>query len=280
MRRNLLTTTGTTRTRSRAGGVIALVLAATLGLGACSTSQEGGADGASTTSAGPEAGNGATADGAEGTGGAEAAPLDTESLPDPVAEVNGAEITKADFVSAFDQQQTAAQQQAEMGGGPVDEQALADSVLETLVSSELFTQEGERLGIEPSAKEVDAKLDSLAEENGMGSRDELLSTLAEQGAKEDQVREEVSRILVIDEVLAERGGVEKPTEKELKAYYEELTGGAEGEAGAEATGGADIPAYEDVKGQLETQLTQEKENEKLSSILEDLEKDAKITRHL
>lgn len=282
MRRHLPTTTRTTRTTS--GGLAALALAGALVLGACSTGDGGPGSDAGATSApdaasstAPDDSSGAT-DEAGGTAGDAAGALDTDALPDPVAEVNGEEITRADFVSAFEQQRTAAEQQAQAGGAPVDQQALADSVLETLVSSTLFTQEGERLGLEASPKEIDAELDSVAEENGLGSRAELLDLLAEQGVKEKTVREEVGRVLVIDEVLAERGEVEPPSDQELRDYYDELTASADG--GAAATAGADLPAFDEVKDQLAQQLTQEKENEALSSILAELEKDAEITRHL
>jgi peptidyl-prolyl cis-trans isomerase SurA len=276
MRRNLLTSTATT-TRATGGAVTALVLAAGLALGACSAPQDTATDSASATSAAPDTAAGTGDDEAAATA---AGTLDTASLPDPVAEVNGEEIPRADFVSAFEQERTAAQQQAQAGGAPVDETALADSVLESLVGSALFTQEGERLGLEADTEEIDAELDSLAEENGVGSRQELLDLLAEQGVEEQEVRDEVGRVLVIDEVLAERGGVEAPTDKELRAYYDQLTEGAEPEAGAAATGEAGLPAFDEVKDQLADQLTQEKENEALSTILEELEKDAKITRHL
>lgn len=283
MRRTLLTTTGTTRRRIP-GAIGGLALASALALGACSGPQgqggqgdepalTSGADGASATT---EDGSAAAEDGSVADG--DGATVDPDALPDPVAEVNGEEISRADFVEVYEQQLAASQQQAQAGGAPVEETVLRDGVLESLVGSALLTQEGERLGLEASDEEVDAELDSLAEQNGVGSADELVAALGEQGLDEEQVREEVGRLLLIDELVDEQGEVEPPSDEELQAFYDELTGGQDGAA---ATGDADsLPAFDDIKDQLAQQLTQERENEALAAILEDLEEDAEITRHL
>ncbi|HSP60792.1 MAG TPA: SurA N-terminal domain-containing protein [Ornithinimicrobium sp.] len=276
MRRNLLTPTGTTRRRTP-GSLGGLALVVALALTACSGTQDqegpddaavtSGADAATTT-----AEDGTAADGADAT-------VDPDSLPDPVAEVNGEEITREDFLQVYEQQLEASQQQAQAGGAPVDEAVLRDGVLASLVSSALLTQEGERLGLDADEEEIDAELESLAGQNGLGSGDELVAALGEQGLDEDQVREEVSRLLLVEEIIDEQGQVEPPTDEELRAYYDELTGGADS---ATATGDPEsgVPAFDDVKGQLAEQLTQERENEALTTILEDLEQDAEITRHL
>ena len=266
--------TATTGTRRRASAVAAIALAAGLALGACSDGGQGAEDAASTSAPGS-----ASSDDAAAATDAAGTTVDTEALPDPVAEVNGEKISKKDFVAAFEQQRSASQQQAAAGGGPVDEVALRDGVLDALVGSELLEQEGERLGLEASAKEVDAELDTLAEQNGVASSQELLSLLDEQGVTEDQAREEVGRLVVIDKILAERGDVKPPTEKELRDYYDQMTGG--GDDGAAATGSPEgIPAFEDVKDQLEQQLTLQQEDEALTTIVEGLKKDAKVTSYL
>lgn len=277
MRRNPLPPTGTTR-RTAPGAVSALALAAALALGACSGGSESPSTDDAASSSAPDSASATGGDEASATGGDQAgATVDTEALPDPVAEVNGEPISKADFVEAFDQQRAAGEQQAQAGGAPVDEVALRDSVLDLLVDSALITQEGERLGLEASDEEIDAELDSLAEQNGLGSRDELVALLGEQGVDEEQVREEVTRIVLVDEVIAEQGDVEPPSDAELQDYYDELTGGQDGAA---ASGEAGMPPFEDVKDQLSAQLTQEKENEVLTTLLEDLRADAEVTSHL
>ena len=264
-----------------------LALAAALTLGACSGQQDPEGAGPEADTATATAGDGATAtagDGATATAGdgsaadAAGATVDPDDLPDPVAEVEGVEISRVEFVEVFEQQRAAARQQAEAAGSPLDETALRDGVLESLVASELLRQEGERLGLEADTEEVDAELASLAEQNGLTSADELVAALGEQGLDEEQVREEMGRLLLIEEIIAESGEVEPPSEQELEDYYAELTGGADGAA---ATDGAEgVPPFEDVRDVLEQQLTEQRENEALTTILEDLEAQAEITRHL
>lgn len=266
------------RTTKRTVSMAALALAATLTLGACSDGgDDSGTDAATTTEGAP-----ATAAPDEAT-----TTVDTDALPDPVAEVNGEEISKNSFVSAFEDQRELAEQQAEMSGMPVDEAMLRDGVLDMLVDAELLSQEGERLGLEASEEAVDAELAGLAEQNGLGSTDELLALLEEQGFDEDQARDEVARIVLIDELLAERGGVGEPDEQELKEYYEALTGQpADGDGSAEtddAEATADpmaAPPFEDIRDQLEQQLVQEKENEAVGVLLDELREDADVVTHV
>lgn len=273
------------RPTTRTTTVTALALAATLALGACSTGGQG-ADAASSTDAA------ASTDAATGTEGPDqaAATVDVDALPDPVAEVNGAKIAKADFVAAFEPQLATAQQQAQLSGTPVDEAVLRDDVVDLLVDAELLHQEGERLGLSASEAEIDAELETLVEDSGTGSTEELLTLLEEQGVDEDQVREELGRLVLIDQLVADRGGVEEPTEQELKDYYEEITGQpADGDGAASSAGpdGASAtadpaapPAFEDVRDEVADQLTQERENEVLTTLLEELRADADITSHV
>ncbi|OLT23958.1 hypothetical protein BJF81_08900 [Ornithinimicrobium sp. CNJ-824] len=260
----------------------ALALAAALTLGACSAQEGPEGAGPGVDAATATAGDGATGTAEDGSSvDAAGTTVDPDELPDPVAEVEGEEISRADFVEVFEQQRDAARQQAEAAGSPVDEAALRDGVLESLVASELLRQEGERLGLEADAEEVDAELASLAEQNGLGSADELVAALGEQGLPEEQVREEMGRLLLIEEIVAERGGVEPPTEQELQDYYAELTEGMDGAAATDGADGAEgVPPFEDVRDVLEQQLTEQRENEALTTILDELEADAEITRHL
>lgn len=274
MRRHLLTTIGTTRSTPRA--LAALALAGALVLGACSTGDAGTGSDAGATSA-PDPASSSSPGGAGATeGDAAGATVDTDALPDPVAEVNGQPVSRADFVEVFEQQR-AASQQAPEGGGAMAEVALRDAVLESLVSNELLAQEAERLDLRASDADVDKELDSIAEQSGVGSAEEFLTLLEEQGVDEEQVREEAARLVLVGRVVEERGEVEPPTEKELRAYYEELTAGPDGAA---STGGDGVPAFEDVEDILADQLSQERENEAITTILGDLEAKAEITRHL
>lgn len=251
----------------------ALALAGALVLGACSGASTD--DGSGTTAAEDTS---ATTDPGTDAGDQAAATLDPDDLPDPVAEVNGEQISKEDFLTAFEAQRDGALQQAEMGGMPVDETVLRDEVVDLLVDTELLEQESERLRLTATAEEIDAELETLATQAGVPSTDELLDLLAEQGFDEEQVREEIGRVVLIDQLVTERGGVEEPEEQELKDYYEELTGQSADDE--QATADPAAPGYEQVRDLLADQLTQEREAAALTSLLEELRQDADITTHV
>lgn len=254
----------------------ALALASALTLGACSdTSSDEGSTSAAVTEDAP-----ATAGPGDGAPDQAATTLDADDLPDPVAEVNGEQISKDDFLTAFESQREGARQQAEMGGMPVDEVALRDSVVELLIDSELLEQESERLDLTATEEEIDAEFDALATQAGAGSGEELLALLAEQGLDEEQVREELGRVVLIDQLVAERGGLEEPSEQELKDYYEELTGQSADAEQATAEPGAATPPFDQVRDLLADQLMQEREMASLTELLEELRQDADVTSYV
>lgn len=248
----------------------ALALATALTLGACS----GGTDDGPGT-------DGATADAATATqpaGDESSSTLDVDALPDPVAEVNGEDISKDVFLAAFEGQREVARQQAETSGVPTNETVLRDDVLNRLVDAELISQEGERLDLAVTQDEVDAELAALAGQVGAGSTEELLDVLEQQGMDEEQARDELGRTVLIDKLLQERGGVEEPEEQEVRDFYDELT--RQGVDGASSTAEPSFPPFEDVRDQLEEQLVRQNENAALNDLLNDLRGDAEITVHV
>lgn len=255
----------------------ALALATALLLGACS----GGAGGTDSTDGSTDGGTATTADAAgttqpaaDGAG----STLDVDALPDPVAEVNGEDIPRDVFLAAFEGQREAARQQAELSGTPTDETVLRDQILDQLVDAELLVQEGERLDVSAGEDEVDAELAALVDQSGAGSEEELLALLEEQGLDEEQVRDELRRIVLIDTLLQERGGVEEPEEQEVRDLYDQLT--QQGADGAGSTADPGYPPYEEVRDQLAEQLVRQNENAALGELLTDLRAEAEITLHV
>ena len=248
----------------------ALALATTLLLSACSGGTDGSDDG----------GTGATADAAAPTQPADGASstLDVDALPDPVAEVNGEDIPRDVFLAAFEGQREVARQQAEASGTPTNETVLRDQILDPLVDAELLIQEGERLDLSAGEDEVDAELADLVDQSGAGSEEDLLALLEEQGLDEAQVRDELRRIVLIDKLLQERGGVEEPEEQEVRDFYDQLT--QQGADGAASTPDPGYPPYEEVRAQLEEQLVRQNENAALGELLTDLRAEADITLHV
>ncbi|WP_109471773.1 SurA N-terminal domain-containing protein [Ornithinimicrobium cavernae] len=268
-----------------------------LGTASCSTDEQTGADDAGATqnaSAAPgseDAAQSAAPDGSAASGGPDGAAgtagpdgqaqaPDLSDVPDVVAQVNDTEISKDEFSEAYQSSFEQASAQTEMTGQPVDEAALREQTVESLVSSELLLQASAEHGFEATPEDIDAELEELAKSSGMASGEEFLTALEEQGMTADEVDAEVEKKVKIDQLIEQEAKVEEPTEEELRALYDELSA-QQGAGGAESgSGGAEVPPFEEVKEQLAAQLTSEKENEAVQVLLEDLRAEADVTVHL
>jgi peptidyl-prolyl cis-trans isomerase SurA len=116
---------------------------------------------------------------------------DLEGIPDVVAEVNGEEVTKEEFVPIYESQLQQAAMQSQMSGQAPDEEALKKQTVDDLVDTELLAQEAEAREIEVSDEDVDAELTDLAEQNQMKSAEELLAAVAKNGVTEEQAPDQV-----------------------------------------------------------------------------------------
>ena len=199
---------------------------------------------------------------------------DLEGVPDVVAEVNGEEIIKEDFESAYTAQFQQMAMQAQMSGEEVDEAQLKEQVAESLVAQELLVQETENRDIEASDEEVNETLTALAEQNGLASSEEFLTALEEQGLSEDEVMEQVASQVKVDKLIAEESGDSEASEEELQEFYDQM------QAQQEEMGGEELPPFEDIKTELEAQLVQQKENEAVQALVAELREGADVTVHI
>jgi peptidyl-prolyl cis-trans isomerase SurA len=252
------------RTRS----VLGLVAAgAVLTLSACG----GGSDSASAdkdASAGESPS--ASADASQGAG------PDLEGIPDVVAEVNGEELTKEEFVPIFESQFQQAAMQSQMSGEAPDEEALKQQAVDNLVDTELLTQEAESRGIEVSDEDVDAELTDLAEQNQMGSAEELLEAVAKNGLSEEQARSQVETQVMVEQLVADEDGDAEPTDEELRALYAQ----AKQQQAQSGQKGQKIPPFAKVRSQLAEQAKAEQVGKVAQALVDDLRKDADITINL
>ena len=143
------------------------------------------------------------------------------------------------------------------------------------MSTELLAQEAESRGIEVSDEEVDAELTDLAEQNQMGSAEELLAAVEKNGMSEDQARAQVETQVLVELLVADEDGCEGPTEKELRAIYDQAK-----QQAAAGEQGQEIPPFAEVRDQIEEQARTEQTNKVASALVEDLRKDADITINL
>lgn len=200
---------------------------------------------------------------------------DVDGIPEVVAEVNGEEVTRDEFVLIYEAQLEQATAQAEAGGEAPDEDALKEQTANNLVDTELLSQEAEARGITVSDEDVEAELTSLAESNQMGSAQEFLDAVEEQGTTEEQVRSQVELQVLVEQLVADEAGPSDPTEKELRTLYAQV------KEQAKASGQAQqIPPFAQVREQLAEQAQTEQVGTVAQALVDELRKDADITINL
>jgi peptidyl-prolyl cis-trans isomerase SurA len=251
-----------TRTRPVLGLLLA---AALLALSAC------GSGGESESSSSAEAPSSEQPSAGSGT------EPDVSGIPEVVAEVNGEEVTRDEFVPTYEAQFQQAAMQAQMGGGEApDEQALQEQTADSLVDAELLRQEAASRGIEVSDEAIDDKLTELAEQNQLGSAQALLDALEKQGTTEDQARSQVETQVLVEGLVEDEVGAIEPTEKDLRALYAQVKQ-QQAQMGKQAQ---PAPPYDKVKPQLEQQAVSQEQNRVAQELVEELRQDADITINL
>jgi peptidyl-prolyl cis-trans isomerase SurA len=252
-----------------------LTAAAVLSLSACGGGGDGdsGGDSADASSATSDSPGDDSSD-SSGSSGADGPDLD--GIPDVVAEVNGEEVTKEDFVPFYEASFQQAAMQAQASGEDPDEEALKEQAVDDLVDTELLAQEAESRGIEISDQDVDDELAALAEQNGMKSAEELLNAVEAQGLTEDQARSQIETQVLIEQLVADETGPIEPTDKELRALYEQ----ARKQQEQSGQSGQEFPAFEKVRSQLVEQAKAQESGKVAETLVTDLREDAEITIHL
>lgn len=260
--------TYTLRTRT----VLGLSLAASLiALSACG----GGGDESSSAGAAEEP-TSESSETASSEGDTEEGGPDLEGIPDVVAEVNGEEVTKDEFVPVFEAQLQQATAQAQSTGQAPDEDAIKQQTADQLVDNELLAQEAESRGISVSEQDVEDELATLAKENQLASTDELIAALEKQGTTEEQARVQLETQMVIEQLVADEAGSVEPTEQDLRKIYAD----AKKQQAQMGKQGQKIPPYAQVKSQIAEQAKSEKLSEVAQSLVETLREDADIQVNL
>lgn len=220
----------------------------------------------------------ATAESSSGAPGAstEAQPQpepDLEGIPEVVAVVNGTDIGRDEFTTAYESQFTQAAAAAQAGGQELDQEQLRTSVADNLVSAELLRQEAEDRGIEASPEARAAAIDDLLETSQLGTEDELRAAFAEQGLEDEEFDRQLADQVKLDALLAEEAGDTAPSDQEVQDTYDAAKAQQEA-AGETAT---PIPPLDEVRPQIEEQLAGEKLSEAAQKLIEELRADADIS---
>lgn len=197
---------------------------------------------------------------------------DLEGIPEVVAEINGEEVTKEEFESAYQQQFQQAAMQSQLSGEEIDEDQLKEHTVEGLIGQQLLTQEANNRFPDVSEDDVNQTMDTLVEENGMETKEELIAAFEEQGMEEEELMSLLETQVKIDQLIMEESGDIEPTDEEIEEVYEMLKAQQE-EMGSEE----EIPDFEEIKPDLKEQLKQQKEAEKIEALVQKLREDADIT---
>ncbi|OED33495.1 SurA N-terminal domain-containing protein [Planococcus maritimus] len=200
---------------------------------------------------------------------------DLEDIPEVVAQVNGEEVSKEEFETAYTGQFQQAAMQAQMSGQEIDQTLLKNQLAESMVGQKLLIQEAENQKLTASDEEVDQTLEQLAQQNGLETTDEFLKALDEQGMKEEQVRSQVATQVKVDQLIAESAGDTTPSNEEVEAAYEQIKEQQE-QMGSEE----ELPAFEELKPELEEQVKTQKENEATQTLVAELREKADVTINL
>lgn len=249
----------------------ALTLTAALGLtAACSGGQD---DPSQASDGGGQAAPAASDGGDAAPDGQQAPEADVSDVPDVVATVNGTDITKDDFVQSYQSQYQQMSMQQQSGGQAPDEEQLKTQVAEQLVDNELLRQGAEDAGITATDEDIDTTLDQIAQQSGLGSGDEVVAALEQQGVTEEQVREDAASQFAITTYIEQEADVAEPSEEELRAQYDALV-----EQQSAAGGSAEeVPSFEEMRDQLSQQATMQQQNEAATELAGKLREAGDVT---
>lgn len=188
---------------------------------------------------------------------------------EPVAVVNGFKIARKEFNDSVSMiTQTASLQGADITDTAVQQQ-ISDQAMEILVSNKLLLEGASAKGITADETAVQAEYDKLIAE--LGTEDELKKRMAEVGISEAKLRSNIGERLIVDAYLKAETDIDevKIEESDLKARYDSYV-----------AGGVQIPPYEEVKAQLESQMLGEKQQEIVNNFIASLKEKAAIEINL
>ena len=171
-------------------------------------------------------------------------------------------------------QQMAMQQQTT--GEQPDQAELKGQVAQQLVDNELLLQGAKDAGIEATDEDIDATLEEVASQNGLGSADEVVSALEQQGMSAEEIREDAASQFTLTAYIEQEADISEPTEEELKKQYEQLTA-QQSQAGGDTS---QIPPFEEVKEQLAQQTISQQQNEAATTLAAELREAGDVTINL
>lgn len=255
--------------------LLSLVLAASVSVVAACGSEPG--EGAA-PSAPAEAGQDASA----------GAKPDLSGLPEVVADVNGAQISREEFSRVYESQFQQLAMQAQMSGGKIDQDQLKKQTAENLVGTELLIQEAGKRGLGVSKAEISRTLDDVARENQMASGKEFMAALQAQGMDRAEITSQLRTQVRVEKLVAEEAGTLQVTDREIRAAYRQFAdqqkkaaGSGGKDPGGEGAGAkAGVPTLKEARPQIVEYLKSREEAKTAQELIGELRKAADVTINL
>lgn len=181
------------------------------------------------------------------------------------AKVNGNNILRSELQKRFEQDTQRAASQGIDTSSPEIAKQVKSRILEELINTELLVQAAKESGIEVSQEEVDKEADFVKEQ--LGGQEALSSRLSEVGMSESEFKKEVLRQLMIQKYLLENIDIDstKATEDEINLAYKQASSVSD-----------NIPPLSEIKDQVASQVSIDKQQKLLEALIEKLRSNANI----
>ena len=189
-----------------------------------------------------------------------------ENKEDLVATVDGKGISKKDYEKELDVMKATYEQQ----GMPADQmdskqkKELEKSVLDQMINAELLLQIAEKDGISIEDKEIDAELEKI--KTNFEDEKQFEEALKKNEMTEKELKAQLKKQMTVNKYLDSKIGKLEVTDEEIQARYDQYKELAKAQE-------QEPEELEKIKPQLEQQVISEKENEKISKLIEDLRKE-------
>ncbi len=184
--------------------------------------------------------------------------LKPEQSGEVVAKVNGEEI-KSDEIKSV-------QQMLSQQGQEISE----ENALDQLINQKVIFQEVEKQGYSVSNEEAEAVIEEQISAQG-GSLEEYKQELENQGVSYDEQLENIKKELAAQNYLADNinGDSIEVTDEETEQYYEMYKN-------QESDSEEELPSFDELEAQIIAALQQQKEQEAVNSLIQELRQDAEI----
>lgn len=200
---------------------------------------------------------------------------DLTGVPDTVAEVNGNEISREKFERTYLSQFQQAAFDVQMAGETFNQEEFKRELVESMIDLELLIQEADRREFTATDQDIDEMVTLLAEDNSLESEEVLYEIYEEQGMSRDQLREELTQQIKLDQLISDQSEGLTISEDQIIELYEELLVIYE-----EIEQDGELPSMEELRGDLETQIRYQGENQLIIELIEQLRGESEIINHM